>query len=131
MHACSSITSAAGLKAFVDLRDASKFVTNKFKAKTIVDSLFNAIWQRQGSSYHILCAVDMLLNNGNEGLLNELLKPKNIQELAKCFDDKEHVLLVETQQLLAKHVYVGPFRNSLKTNLSRGAYVMSEEVLLK
>ncbi len=131
VQACASIISASGLKAFVDLRDASKFVTIEFKAKTIVDSLFNAIWQRQGSSYHILCAVDMLLSNGSEGLLNELLKPKNIQELAKCFDDKEHVLLMETQQLLAKRVYVGPFWNISKTNFSRGACVMLEEVLLK
>ncbi len=93
----------------MDLRDASMSVGWEFQAKELLDRLFNAIWQRQGSAYYALCAVEMLLNNGNEGLLNELLNPKNIQELAKYFDDRQQFLLLETQQLLAKYVYVRSF----------------------
>ncbi len=81
----------------------------EFQAKELLDSLFNAISQRQGNTYYVLCAVEMLLTNGNEGLLNELLRPKNTQELATYFEDGEHFLLMETQQLLARHVYVRPF----------------------
>ncbi len=103
---CAFITSVAGFKAFIDLRNASMSVELEYQAKNILNRLYNAIWHWKGSAYHILCAVEMLLKHGNDGLLNELFMPKNIQELWKCFGSRKHYVPIETQQLLAKYVYV-------------------------
>ncbi len=111
------MNSATDLKAFADLRDASIRVTLEFQAKIIFKSLHSAFWSWKGSAYHILCAVEMLLKHGNEGLLNELLKPENMKKLAAYFDDKEHGLPIETQHLLAKHVYVRPYINFFQDKL--------------
>ncbi len=105
MYACASINSAKGLKSFIDLRDASSFVALDYQAKTILENLNNALSKRKISAYHILCAVEMLLHYGNKKLLNELLKPKHVPELLKYFAGNKPM---ETQQMLAKHVYVRP-----------------------
>ncbi len=107
VHACASINSATGLKAFSDLRDASSDVAVDYQAKAIHENLYFAISKRKISVYHTLCAIEMLLRHGKkDGLLGEMLKPKGVQELGKYLNIRIYGLPIETQQLLAKHVYV-------------------------
>ncbi len=108
------MNSATGLNAFVELRDASIRVTFEFQAKNILESLHDAFWNWKGSAYHILCAVEMLLKHGNEGLLNELLTRKNMHKLTAYFNS---ALPIESRHLIAKHVYVRHFLNIFQDQL--------------
>ncbi len=100
--------SAEDLRPFVVLRQLSWDTPLDQQAKSLLETLNKAVHYNDGTPIYTLCAIEMLLCHGKAGLLDEILSPENLHQLADYFQPGRRHPKVETQLLLVRYIKVGP-----------------------
>ncbi len=105
---CSHLKSAEDLRAFIVLRQLSWDTPLDQQAKSLLETLNKAVHYNDGTPFYTLCAIEMLLRHGKAGLLDEILNPESLHQLAEYFPPGRRHPKVEIQLLLARYIKVSP-----------------------